>query len=172
MASGSRALALFGLSLVGIAIGAYSFVLDQDDVTITHMLAIPIASTLIMIGGTVVLRKRLWVSTFNRQAVFMLLSMMGVMLLHRLSVFVGLEFFQIEPDVAQVFATDCFVLAAALFVGSVVLLRWIAWIAILSVVAGTACIVYPEHALQLFGVGTSSEMVLAAVLAYIHRAGT
>ena len=164
VAARARALALSCIAVLGVVLGVVTVGLPQAEVTHTHMLIIPSGMLVTMLLGAFAFRKQLGVTAFNRRATLCVLLMMVVMTVRRVAMYASGDM-----EIVDVFGGDSFLIGGIFAAMGITLLRWVGILAVLSILGGVGVYLVPDHALDIFGVVMSTNMVLAAVLGWKTR---
>ncbi len=159
-----RAYALSVLAVFGVVMLVMVFFKEG---TVTAMETVGYGLTLVglLLVLVVVLRRQVLSNEFSRQLIGMLfIAALLVMVPRVMALFVPVE-------IPWIFAENSFALAGVSLMGGLTLLRWVAWVGLIMAAGGVAVMLFPDHALQIFGVSTASSIIFAAVMAHLRPNG-
>lgn len=157
-----RAGLLAFLALLGVLMGVVA-VTTEGALSPLELILFPGFLGGVMIGGLAVFHRRLLRTRFNREVTALVFLVIALMLAGRTA---GL-FVPIEAH--EHFVRDSFMMAGGFGVGAIAYLRWAGWVAAVFFLCGMACLVAPEHALQIFGVSSAAGVVLATAFSWRER---
>jgi serine/threonine protein kinase len=159
-----RAFALSILAVFGVVM-LVLVLLKDSAVTATETVSYGLLLVALLVALVVALRRQMLSNAFSRQLIGMIFIAALLVMVPRLMALV------VPIELSWVFAENSFALAGVCLMGGLTLLRWLVWVGLLMLAGGVTVMVFPEHALRIFGAATAVSITFAAVMAHIRPNG-